>query len=93
MQASGAVGRGRHAPSELLQPGAPCGLVAAVQHVGDVVDLLGAWGGVAGGRAEVDVPEPCGDGVYGHAGLETVGGPVGTQRVRVAGAQLRRTSR
>jgi hypothetical protein len=58
-------------------PGAPCGLVAAVEHVGDLVDPLGAWGGVAGGGAEVDVPEPGGDGVHGHAGLEAVGGPVG----------------
>src|SRR5450755_4016274 len=39
------------------------GLVAAVEDVGDVVDLLGARGGVAGGGPEVDVPEPSGDGV------------------------------
>ena len=28
------------------------------------------------GGAQVDVPEPGGDGVHGHAGLEAVGGPV-----------------
>ena len=44
------------------------GLVAAVEHVGDVVDLLGAWGGVAGGGLQVDVPEPGGDGVDWDAG-------------------------
>ena len=32
-----------------------------------VVDLLWLWGGVPGGGAEVGVPEPCGDGVHGHA--------------------------
>jgi hypothetical protein len=59
------------------------GLVAAVQHVGDVVDLLGTWGGVPGGGQQVDVPEPGRDGVHRHAGLEAVRGPVGAQRVRV----------
>ena len=53
------------------------GLVAAVEHVGDVVDLLGSRGGVAGGGPQVNVPESGGDGVHGHAGLEAVGGPVG----------------
>jgi hypothetical protein len=57
--------------------------VAAVEHVGDLVDLLGAWGAVAGGGPQVDVPEPGGDRVHWHAGLEAVGGPVGAQRVRV----------
>ena len=57
--------------------------MAAVEDVGDVVDALGARGGVAGGGAQVDVPEPGGDLVDGDAGLEEVGGPVGTERVRV----------
>jgi hypothetical protein len=57
--------------------------VAAVQHLGDLVDPLRAWGGVAGGGAQVDVPEPRGDLVDGDAGLEQVGGPVGPERVRV----------
>src|SRR5450755_4128986 len=46
-------------------------------------NLLGAWGGVAGCGPQVDVPEPGGDGVHGHPGLEAVRGPVGAQRVRV----------
>ena len=46
-------------PGQLHHPArAAGGLVAAVQDVGDVVDLLGAWGGVPGGGAKVDVPEP-----------------------------------
>jgi hypothetical protein len=57
--------------------------MAAVEHVGDVVDAFGPRGGVAGGGAQVDVAEPCGDLVYGHAGLQEVGGPVGPERVRV----------
>jgi hypothetical protein len=57
--------------------------VAAIEHVGDVVDLLRSRGGVTGGGAQVDVPEPGGDGVHGHAGLEQVRGPVGAQRLRV----------
>jgi hypothetical protein len=60
------------------------GLVAAVQHVGDLVDLLGAWGGIPGGGPQVNVAEPGRDGVHRHAGLETVRSPVGTQRMRVA---------
>jgi len=32
-------------------------LVAAVEHVGDVVDLLRACGGVPGGGPQVDVPK------------------------------------
>jgi hypothetical protein len=32
------------------------GLVAAVEDVGDVGDLLGAWGGVPGGGPQVDCP-------------------------------------
>jgi hypothetical protein len=59
------------------------GLVAAVEYVGDVVDVLGAWGGVPGGGAQVDVAEPGGDGVDWDAGLEAVGCPVGAQRVGV----------
>jgi hypothetical protein len=57
--------------------------VAAIEHVGDVVDALGPRGGVAGGRAQVDVPDPGGDLMDGDAGLEQVGGPVGPQGVRV----------
>ena len=53
------------------------GLVASVEDISDVVDLLGPRGGAAGGGAQVDVPEPGGDGVHGHAGLEAVSGPVG----------------
>jgi hypothetical protein len=37
--------------------------VAAVEYVGDVVDLLAGWGGVARGGPQVEVPEPGGDGV------------------------------
>jgi hypothetical protein len=58
-------------------------LVAAVEHVGDVVDPLAARAGAAGGGPPFDVPEPGGDGVHRHAGLEAMGGPVGAQRVRV----------
>ena len=57
--------------------------MAAVEDVGDVVDPLGPRGGVAGGGAQVDVPEPSGDLVDGDAGLKQVGGPVGAERVRV----------
>jgi hypothetical protein len=57
--------------------------MAAVEHVGDVVDLLGPWGGVPGGGPQVDVTEPRRDSVHGHTGLEAVRGPVGAQRVRM----------
>jgi hypothetical protein len=40
--------------------------VAAVEHVCDVVDLLGARGGVAGGGPQVDVPEAGRNGVDGE---------------------------
>jgi hypothetical protein len=33
-------------------------VVAAVEHLGDLVDALGPRGGVSRGRAQVDVPEP-----------------------------------
>jgi hypothetical protein len=59
------------------------GLVAAVEHVGDVVGLLGALGGVASGGPQVDVTEPGRDGVHRHARLQAVRGPVGAQRVGV----------
>ena len=61
----------------------PGGVVAAIEHLGDLIDALGPRGGVAGGGAQVDVPEPRGDLVDGDAGLEQVGGPVGPERVRV----------
>jgi hypothetical protein len=58
--------------------------MAAVKHVGDLVDLLGALGGVPGGGPQVvDVPEPDRDGKNRHARLQAVGGPIGAQRVRV----------
>jgi hypothetical protein len=60
--------------------------VATVEDVGDVVDALGPRRGVARGGPEVDVPEPRGDLVNGHAGLEQTGGPVGAERVRVGQA-------
>jgi hypothetical protein len=37
------------------------GLVVAIEDIGDVVDLLGPRGGVAGGGAQVDVPESLAD--------------------------------
>ena len=58
-------------------PRPPGGLVAAIEHVGDLVDALGPRRGVAGGGPQVDVPEPGGDLVDGDAGLEQMGGPVG----------------
>jgi hypothetical protein len=48
--------------------------MAAIEDVSDLGDLLRARGGVAGGRAQVDMPEPGGDGVHRHPGLEAVGG-------------------
>ena len=72
-----------HLISRLRAATSARGLVATVEHVGDLVDLLGAWGGIAGGGPQVDVPEPGRDGVHRHARLETVRSPVGTQRVRV----------
>jgi hypothetical protein len=57
--------------------------VTAVKHVGDVVQVLGAWRGVAGGGPQVDVPEPGGDAVDRDTGLEAMSGPVRAQRVRV----------
>ena len=57
--------------------------MAAVEHLGDVIDPLGPRTGVARGRPEVDVPEPGGDVVHGHAGHEEMGGPVGLERVRM----------
>ena len=53
--------------------GAAGGLVAAVEHVGDVVDLLGAWGGVAGGGPQIDVT--------GRAETACTGAPASRQRV------------
>ena len=57
--------------------------MAAVEHLGDVVDALGARGGVAGGGAQVDVAQAGGDLVHGDAGLEQMRSPVRTQRVRM----------
>jgi hypothetical protein len=44
--------------------------MAAVEHVGDLVDLLGSWGGIAGGGPQVDVPEPGRDGSSATGGIE-----------------------
>jgi len=56
---SGTPGRSSHLPGQLHRFTRAAGsLVAAVEHVGDVVDLLGPWGGVTGGGPEGDVPEP-----------------------------------
>jgi hypothetical protein len=51
------------------------------------------WGGVPGGGAEVGVPEPCGDGVHGHAASRQWVAPVGAQPVRVRAARARRRPR
>ena len=60
-------------------PRPPRGLVAAIEHLGDLIDPLGARGGVARGGPQVDVPEPRRDLVGGDAGLEQMGGPVEAQ--------------
>ena len=57
--------------------------MAAVEHVSHVVDSLAARRGVAGGRAQVDVPQARGDLVDRDAGLETAGRPVGAEGMRV----------
>jgi hypothetical protein len=57
--------------------------VAAIENVGDVVDLLRARGGVPGGGPQVNVPKAGADGMDGNAGLQTLRGPVGAQRVRM----------
>jgi hypothetical protein len=61
--------------------------VAAVKHLGDLIDPLGPRGGVAGGRAPVDVPEPSGDLVDGDARLEQTGRPVGPEGVGMGSAE------
>jgi hypothetical protein len=58
-------------------------MVATVENLGNLIDPLGARGGVPGRGAEVDVSEASGDLVDRDAGLEQVGGPVGPERVRV----------
>jgi len=57
--------------------------VAAVEHLGDLINALGPRRGVAGGRAQVDVPQARGDLVDRHASLKQVRGPVSPERVRV----------
>ena len=57
--------------------------MAAIEHVGDLIDPLASWRRVPGGHAQVDVPEPRGDLMDGDAGLEQMRGPVGPERVRV----------
>lgn len=59
-------------------------LVAAVEDVDELIAVLGPHDGVAPGRREVGVPEPGLNNMNGHAVLKRTGGPVGTQRVRVA---------
>ena len=58
-------------------------MLAAIQHVGDVVDPFGTRGGVAGSGAQVDVPEPRGDLVDRDAGLKATRPPVGAEGVWV----------
>ena len=57
--------------------------MAPVEDLGDLVDALGARGGVAGGGAQVDVPQARGDLVDRDAGLKAAGGPVGAEGVWV----------
>src|ERR1700694_3825294 len=46
--------RSSHLPGQLHRcTRTPGGLVAAVQDIGDVVDLLGSWGGVPGGGPQI----------------------------------------
>jgi hypothetical protein len=47
------VGRSFYAPEPARRD-----LVATVEHLGDLVNTLGPRGGVARGRAQVDMPEP-----------------------------------
>jgi hypothetical protein len=58
--------------------------VAAVEHVGDVLDLPGPHRGVAADGPQVGVPEAFGDVVDRDAVIEQGGRPVGAQRVRMA---------
>ncbi len=52
-------------------------LVVAVEHVGDVVDLLGAWGGVAGGGPQVGVAQAGAHNVHRQAARARRSGPGG----------------
>jgi hypothetical protein len=68
-------------PSSSPRP--PGGLMATVEHVGDVVDAFGTWSGIACGCAQIHMPQASGHLVNRNARLETMGGPVGPERVRV----------
>jgi hypothetical protein len=57
--------------------------VSAVEHLGDLIDALGAWSGVPSGRPQVNVRETTGHLMNGHPGLQAVGCPAGPQRVWV----------
>jgi hypothetical protein len=46
----------------------------ADEHLGDLIDALGARCRVAGGGPQVDLPKPHRDLVHGHAGLEQMRG-------------------
>jgi hypothetical protein len=68
--------------------GLPCSaspgcLVAAVEHLGDVVEPFGARGGIPRCGAQIDVPEASRDLMDRNAGLQAVGGPVRPERVGV----------
>lgn len=59
----------------VLRPptGPPRGLVATIEHLGDVIHAFGPRGGVAHGGPEVDVPKPGRYLAHGDTGLEPHG--------------------
>ncbi len=61
----------------------PGGLVAAIEHIGDLIDALRTRSGVTSGGAQIDVTEAGRNLVDADPGLEAVRGPVGPQRVWV----------
>ena len=86
-----AAADGRVRPDQGIETGLPSprppgGLIAAVEDVGDVVDAFGTRRGISRGGAQVDVTEASRDLVDRDARLETVGGPVGPERVGMSEA-------
>ena len=57
--------------------------MAAIEDVGDLVNVLGPVGRVAGGRPQVCMAEAGLEDVHGNPGLGEVRSPVGAQRVRM----------
>src|SRR4051794_22524543 len=68
-------------PRHCLASRSPDGSVAAVEDIGDVVELVAVLGRVPARGPQVRVPKTSRRAVDGHAVVEQRGGPIGAQGV------------